>query len=167
MPVLRNKKTGPGMMPGRLAACSLRGRKRGLLKLDDGVQAVPGHACGQRDFVLGAFLFKLGGFSVSTAVHDDGRFCEFLADVLDEERFGAFQLFSLLSNQRADMQVDGLFAAPVRLVAAAAPGLVLVGTSAGVVNGFPVGGDPLAHGQEGFSLFRVERAQRRGSDVVK
>ena len=65
------------------------------------------------------------------------------------------------------MQVDGFFAAPVRLVAAAAPGLVLVGTSAGVVNGFPVGGDPLAHGQEGFSLFRVERAQRRGSDVVK
>ena len=48
MPVLRNKKTGPGMMPGRLAACSLRGRKRALLKLDDGVQAVPGHACGQR-----------------------------------------------------------------------------------------------------------------------
>ena len=116
MPVLRNKKTGPGMMPGRLAVCSLRGRKRALLKLDDGVQAVPGHACGQRDFVLGSFLFKLGGFSVSTAVHDDGRFCEFLADVLDEERFGAFQLFSLLSNQRADMQVDGFFAAPVRLV---------------------------------------------------
>lgn len=27
MPVLRNKKTGPGMMPGRLAACSLRGVK--------------------------------------------------------------------------------------------------------------------------------------------
>lgn len=101
------KKTGPGMMPGRLAACSLRGRKRGVLKLDDGVQAVPSYACGQRDFVLGAFLFKLGGFSVFTAVHDDGRFCEFLADVLDEERFGAFQLFSLLSNQRADMQVDG------------------------------------------------------------
>ena len=51
------------------------------MKLDDGIPLVPGHACGERDFVLAVFFFQLGFLSVERPVRDYGRLGKFLADI--------------------------------------------------------------------------------------
>ena len=65
------------------------------------------------------------------------------------------------------MEVNGFFAVAVHFVAASAPGHILVGAAARAVDSLTVGGDPLAHGQEGIGLFGDEGAQRSRPDVVK
>lgn len=90
------KKPTPAWCRNRRAACSLQTGERGVLEFDDGAQAVPRDARGQRDPVLSVFLFQPGVFPVAIAVHADGRFCELLSQVLEKERFGVFQrLFSV------------------------------------------------------------------------